>query len=74
MLRCFCYKITIFDGCLSFEHFARNYEKTLRITNAQGENKYGDPTSLLQFFEYMADICAKFENNLDGTSFSSELP
>ena len=36
---------------------------------------HGDPTFLLQLLNalYMADICAKFEKNLDSTSFSSDL-
>ena len=44
--------------------------------STQGENKHGNPIFLLQFLNvlYMADICAKFEKHLDGTSFSSELP
>lgn len=42
----------------------------------QGENKHGDPNLLSQFLNvlYMADNCAKFENKLDSTSFSRELP
>ena len=42
----------------------------------QGENEGGDPIFLLQFFNVldMADICAKFEKNLDFTPFSNELP
>ena len=38
----------------------------------QGENKHVDPIFLLQFSNvlYMADICAKFEKNHDGRSFS----
>ena len=40
------------------------------------ENKHSDPIFLLQFLIvlYMADNCAKFERNLDSTSFSRELP
>ena len=59
----------IFDGCLGFEHFARNKET---IIGTQGENKPVDPIFLLQFsnVQYMADNCAKFEKNHDGTSFS----
>ena len=36
---------------------------------------HGDPIFLLQSLNelYMADICAKFEKNLDSTSFSSDL-
>ena len=57
-----------------------NKEKTLRITGMQGENKHSDPIFLLQFLNVlftgtnMADICAKFEKNLDSTLFSRELP
>ena len=42
----------------------------------QGENKHFDPIYLLQFLNVlcMVDICAKFEKNLDSTSFSRELP
>ena len=50
----------IFDGCLGFEHFARNKET---IMGTQGENKPVDPIFLLQFSNvlYTADNCAKFE-------------
>ena len=42
----------------------------------QGENKHFDPIYLLQFLNFlrMVDICAKFEKNLDRTSFSREFP
>ena len=77
-IRSFCYKIRIFDGCLSFEHFARHQGETLRITRthpAGAKNMHGDPIFLLQFLNvlYMAGICVKFEKNLDSTSFSSDL-
>ena len=62
----------IFDGCLGFEHFARNKEKIVSIMGTQGENKHVDPIFLLQFSNvlYMADNCAKFEKSHDCTSFS----
>ena len=46
-----------------------------RITSTQGENKRGDLIFLLQFLNVYikADICAKFEKNVDGTLFLSEL-
>ena len=42
----------------------------------QGKNKHGEPIFLLQYMNvlYLADICVKFEKNLDSTSFSRELP
>ena len=45
----------VFDGCSSFEHFAR-------IT-CKKKNKHGDPIFLLQIFNflYMAVNWAKFE-------------
>ena len=56
--------------------FPTQLGKTPRITGTQGKNKQGDPILLLQFLNvlYMTDICAKFENNLDSTLFSRELP
>ena len=52
-----------------------NLEKTLRIAVTLGENNHGDPIFLLQFLnvQYVADICAKFEKNLDRKSFPREL-
>ena len=68
--------VRFFDRCSSFEHVASSKEKTLRIMGTQGKNKHGDPNLLSQFLNvlYMADNCAKFENKLDSTSFSRELP
>ena len=68
-IRSFCYKIRIFDGCLSFEHFARHQGETLRITRthpAGAKNMHGDPIFLLQFLNvlYMAGICVKFKKKI----------
>ena len=61
---------------MAVNFFRAQLGKTLRITVTQGENEGGDPIFLLQFFNVldMADICAKFEKNLDFTPFSNELP
>ena len=44
------------------------------ITGTEGENKHGDPISLLQcpIHMYMGFNCAKFGENVDSTSFSRE--
>ena len=44
------------------------------ITSTEGENKHGDPISLLQcpIHMYMGFNCAKCGENLDSTSFSRE--
>ena len=48
----------------------------LRIKGMQHETKDGDTIFFLPFFSVlcMKVSCAKFEKNLDSTSFSSELP
>ena len=61
---------------ISFEHYdsRATKKKTLNYRHTQGEKKQRDPIFLLQFLNvlYMADICGKFEENLDRTSFSKE--
>ena len=45
--------IRIFDGCSHFEHFARNWEKALKIKGTQVENKHGDPIFSLHFLNVL---------------------
>ena len=74
-----CHKIRIFDGC-----FVSNISRaTAKKRNTQKyghrrqkKKKQGDPIFLLQFLNifYMADTRAKFEKNLDSTSFQGKRP
>ena len=63
----FCYKIRIFDGCLR--------KKTLNYRHMEKTNTVNPPfyCSFLMFYTCL-NISAKFEKNLDNTSFSRELP
>ena len=64
--------IRIFDGCSHFEHFARNWEKALKIKGTQVENKHGDPIFSLHFLNVLYGSLKK-KKIMDSTFFSITL-